>query len=62
MGYLNIDHNNYKKVVHPDDIKKLKENAIKDKFICLDLQFQYLIISNNNNITIRVLPSVFKMI
>ena len=60
-GTLYIDYKKVKRIVHPDDLKKIKKDFLYGEFVCTDVQFQYLVVKNNL-ISIRILPKVFKVI
>ena len=44
--------------IHPDDIKKINYNLVSGKFICVDIDAQYLVVKNNFLI-FRILPKFF---
>lgn len=45
-------------VIHPDDLTKIKKICFEDRYTCVDVQFQYLIIENHV-LSFRVLPQYF---
>lgn len=58
QGILNIEDEKISRIVHPDDLKKIKKEFLSGKFVCTNIQFQYLVVENNL-ISIRILPRVF---
>lgn len=59
QGILKFQDKNLNSVVHPDDIKKIRHECLIDQFVCIGVQFQYLVLKCDR-VTIRVLPSVFE--
>lgn len=59
-GILNIDSEKMNRIVHPDDLKKVKKEFLVGKFVCTDVQFQYLVVENDL-LSIRILPRVFRI-
>lgn len=60
QGALNIKKGELRKVVHPNDIKKIEKGAFKNKFRCIGVQSQYLVLKNDAFI-IRILPQNFQV-
>ena len=59
-GIINIENKKLCYVIHPDDIKKITEELLKGEFVCIDTQFQYLVLKNSE-ISLRALPKVFSV-
>ena len=57
-GIINLGKDEYYKVIHPSDIKKIEESISCKDYVCIDTFAQYLVL-NSGNFTIRVLPEVF---
>lgn len=60
-GVILMKGENISKIIHPDDLKKLEKADFNEEYICVDVQFQYLVIKNNIK-TIRILPQFFSCV
>lgn len=58
-GTISIGSEKISTIIHPDDLKKAEKINYNAEYICIDVQYQYLVITNNV-LTIRVLPQFFK--
>lgn len=59
-GNLCFENEKFNKIIHPDDLKKIKQISCREIFVCTDVQFQYLVVNNAFG-SVRILPRVFKM-
>lgn len=59
-GLLTIINDDLRHVMYTDDIKKYRKDLIACKFVCTDIESQYLVVKSNL-ITLRVLPQVFNI-
>ena len=60
-GKIKIKDEKLFQVVHPDDIEKIDSQLLDEEFVCVDVQFQYLVVEKETY-SIRVLPRVFNII
>ena len=61
IGILTIEDKNLNYIVHPDDIKKINAEIMKEEFICKDVKAQYLVVKGTT-ISLNVLPQAFTII
>ena len=57
-GRVRVGNEKVSRVIHPDDIRKVTMEALNGEFVCVDTQFQYLVV-RNAEISVRVLPEMF---
>ena len=60
-GTVTIEYENLCHIVHPDDIKKIRNRSVDGEFVCKDVEAQYLVV-NNNKFSIRILPKIFGLV
>jgi hypothetical protein len=59
QGLIDINLKNLNRSIHPDDWQKVSTESLNGEFTCVDTQFQYLVVENNQT-SLRVLPIVFQ--
>lgn len=58
QGTIGFAREDPRKMVHPDDINKIEKIILHKNYQCIDMQAQYLVLSNKRSI-VRVLPKAF---
>ena len=58
QGVFSLSYEEICRAVHPNDIKKVKEDILNNKLMCVNTYAQYLVVSNNV-LTFRILPKYF---
>lgn len=58
-GKIDFANEKTSKVVHPDDINKVEQIFYREKFVCTNVQCQYLVVENDSD-SIRILPRIFR--
>lgn len=58
QGVLSLNYEEICQAVHPNDVKKVKQDILNSKMMCVDVEAQYLVV-NSNVLTFRILPKYF---
>ena len=57
-GRINFNNEKVSHVVHVSDLEKITDELLRGEFVCIDTQFQYLVLKNAKSL-VKVLPRVF---
>ncbi len=58
---LNLKELNLGRKVHPSDWGKVNEGILNNEFICIGIEFQFIVVTFDD-ITLRVTPDIFKVV
>lgn len=64
QGFIDLECKMPFQTIHPDDIEKIddiKKNGSYNKFTCIDVKAQYLVVVNNTY-SLKIFPQIFKVI
>ena len=60
-GVIRLRGEKVNSVIHPDDLTKINKICFEDRYTCVDVQFQYLVIESDV-LSFRILPQYFDCI